>query len=122
MCRAEQAAEQQAAQQRDGGAGFGSEGEGREDDDHEGMLPPSKPFTRTMQKQEKEALQKWVQCARCNQWRKVGRLGLIVMSNASCMVAQLARKGWSCKWHRKLRCRCAWHDSGAIRCAGRRDS
>jgi hypothetical protein len=38
------------------------------------MLPPSKPFTRTMQKQEKEALQKWVQCARCNQWRKVGWL------------------------------------------------
>lgn len=47
------------------------------------MLPPSKPFTRTMQKHEKEALQKWVQCARCNQWRKVGWLGLIVISKAS---------------------------------------
>lgn len=34
-------------------------------------LPPRKPFTRTMQKLEKEAPQKWVQCAKCNKWRKV---------------------------------------------------
>lgn len=42
------------------------------DDDEDARLPPRKPFTRTMQKQEKEAPQKWVQCARCNKWRRVG--------------------------------------------------
>ena len=41
------------------------------EDDEEAPLPPRKPFTRTMQKLEKEAPQKWVQCAKCNKWRRV---------------------------------------------------
>lgn len=69
--RAEQEAELAASQRARQDDGSGSEGGAGEEGD-EGMLPPSKPFTRTMQKQEKDALQKWVQCARCNQWRKVG--------------------------------------------------
>jgi hypothetical protein len=52
------------------------------------MLPPSKPFTRTMQKQEKEALQKWVQCARCNQWRKVSGLDCLSKAMRQRMVVQ----------------------------------
>ena len=40
-------------------------------DEDEAPLPPRKPFTRTMQKLEKEAPQKWVQCAKCNKWRRV---------------------------------------------------
>lgn len=87
-CSAEQRAEQQArgVRQRDEG-GSGSEGEGLEEEDDEGMLPTSKPLTRK-QKQEKEALQKWVQCARCNQWRKVG-LHILRGANASvCLVCE----------------------------------
>ncbi|KAL3149213.1 hypothetical protein ABBQ32_002039 [Trebouxia sp. C0010 RCD-2024] len=40
-----------------------------EDDDDQPFT--RKPFTRTMQKQERDALQKWVQCAKCAKWRKV---------------------------------------------------
>ena len=42
-------------------------GDGDDDDDHPFTR---KPFTRTMQKQERDALQKWVQCAKCAKWRK----------------------------------------------------
>ena len=42
---------------------------GDEDDDDQPFT--RKPFTRTMQKQERDALQKWVQCAKCAKWRKV---------------------------------------------------
>lgn len=45
-----------------------NEGLDEEDDDQPFTR---KPFTRTMQKQERDALQKWVQCAKCAKWRKV---------------------------------------------------
>lgn len=41
------------------------------DDDDDDQPFTRKPFTRTMQKQERDALQKWVQCAKCAKWRKV---------------------------------------------------
>ncbi len=56
------------------------------------MLPPSKPFTRTMQKQEKDALQKWVQCARCNQWRKVG--AVLALGGRKVLCACLLAARW----------------------------
>ena len=41
-------------------------------DEEDGDQPfTRKPFTRTMQKQERDAFQKWVQCAKCAKWRKV---------------------------------------------------
>ena len=42
-----------------------------EGSDGEAMQQPRKPFTRTAQKLEKDAPQKWVQCAKCELWRKV---------------------------------------------------
>ena len=45
---------------------------GDDDDDDDDQPFTRKPFTRTMQKQERDALQKWVQCAKCAKWRKVG--------------------------------------------------
>ena len=45
--------------------------EAMEEDDDDDQPFTRKPFTRTMQKQERDALQKWVQCAKCAKWRKV---------------------------------------------------
>ena len=42
-----------------------------EEDEDDDQMFTRKPFTRTMQKQERDALQKWVQCAKCAKWRKV---------------------------------------------------
>ena len=48
------------------------QGDDYEDEDGDDAMPaPRKPYTRTAQKLEKEAPQKWVQCAKCELWRKV---------------------------------------------------
>lgn len=41
------------------------------DEDSDDQAAARKPFTRTMQKQERDALQKWTQCSKCEKWRKV---------------------------------------------------
>ena len=48
--------------------GVAAEGADEDSDDQAGAR---KPFTRTMQKQERDALQKWTQCSKCEKWRKV---------------------------------------------------
>ena len=64
-CSCSSCSQQQNTQEED------QDMEAGDDDDDDDQPFTRKPFTRTMQKQERDALQKWVQCAKCAKWRKV---------------------------------------------------
>lgn len=57
------------------------------EEDSDDQAEARKPFTRTMQRQERDALQKWTQCSKCEKWRKVNAF---TWYTRSCLVSSVA--------------------------------